>query len=238
MRRNLGRADVHLAVSPFTAQELQARLGQELRVEVLGNPLPPSPPVCTGTWEVSEVPLIGGCGRLVPLKNWKTLIKAVGILHRMGVHVRLEIVGEGPERESLKRLAVGLGIGDRVELPGNDPDWIARAQRWLAYVQPSEYESFGIAAAEAAQVGLPVLHPETGALGWTLGEAGQTYGQPKDSEGLATAILKILSEAEHESTEVLTQRRRQRQELMVARHGAEAVWDRFVRLALEKKASS
>jgi glycosyltransferase involved in cell wall biosynthesis len=73
--------------------------------------------------------------------------------------LRLLIAGDGPDRVALTRYAAELGIGDRVELPGQ----LSRDElRTLyasahAFILPSERESFGIAALEARAAGLPVI---------------------------------------------------------------------------------
>ena len=73
--------------------------------------------------------------------------------------MRLVVAGDGPEAGAMRRLADELGVGDRVELPGQ---LTRRALRELyarshAFVLPSERESFGIAALEARTAGLPVI---------------------------------------------------------------------------------
>ena len=73
--------------------------------------------------------------------------------------MRLVIAGDGRDRDSLRRLAGELEIGDRVELPGQLSRESLRAlySRAQAFVLPSERESFGIAALEARAAGLPVI---------------------------------------------------------------------------------
>jgi glycosyltransferase involved in cell wall biosynthesis len=73
--------------------------------------------------------------------------------------LRLVIAGDGPDREALHRYALALGIGDRVELPGQVSRAALRAlyARADVFVLPSERESFGIAALEARAAGLPVI---------------------------------------------------------------------------------
>lgn len=73
--------------------------------------------------------------------------------------MRLVVAGDGPERPAMRRLADELGVGDRVELPGQLSRTELRAlyARSHAFVLPSERESFGIAALEARTAGLPVI---------------------------------------------------------------------------------
>lgn len=73
--------------------------------------------------------------------------------------MRLVVAGAGPDAGAVRRLADELGVGDRVELPGQ----LSRGAlcelyaRSHAFVLPSERESFGIAALEARTAGLPVI---------------------------------------------------------------------------------
>lgn len=73
--------------------------------------------------------------------------------------MRLVVAGEGPAREAMTRLAAELGVGDRVQLPGQLSREELRSlySRAHAFVLPSERESFGIAALEARTAGLPVI---------------------------------------------------------------------------------
>jgi glycosyltransferase involved in cell wall biosynthesis len=73
--------------------------------------------------------------------------------------IRLVIAGEGPDRAAIARLAAELGVGNRVELPGQLSRTELRDLYGKAdvFVLPSERESFGIAALEARAAGLPVI---------------------------------------------------------------------------------
>ena len=73
--------------------------------------------------------------------------------------MRLIVAGDGPERAAMRRLAAELGVGDRVELPGqlSRDELRVLYARAHAFVLPSERESFGIAALEARTAGLPVI---------------------------------------------------------------------------------
>ena len=72
---------------------------------------------------------------------------------------RYVIVGDGPERGALERLAADLGVAGRVEFTGQLPpeQALARARRCAVFVMPSTDEAFGVAYVEAMAGGLPAV---------------------------------------------------------------------------------
>lgn len=98
--------------------------------------------------------VVGGVGRMVPGKRFDELVRAVAALPG----VRLVLVGEGPERERLARLAGRLGAGSRVRLAGECGDVPALLSAFDLFVSCSREETFGLAVLEALAAGLPVLH--------------------------------------------------------------------------------
>lgn len=64
------------------------------------------------------VPLILAVGRLVEKKGFPFLLQAAAILAGRGLHFELIIVGDGPQRDELERLAGGLGLRQRTVFAG------------------------------------------------------------------------------------------------------------------------
>jgi colanic acid/amylovoran biosynthesis glycosyltransferase len=60
--------------------------------------------------------------RLASVKGHAVLLKAVQLLKLRGVRVRLRLVGDGPERSTLERLAKELDLGDAVAFLGNQSE--------------------------------------------------------------------------------------------------------------------
>ena len=115
--------------------------------------------------ETSELDLIY-LGRLQPHKNVNLLVEALGILRDRGVSLRLGIIGDGPERESLAKLAERRGVTEQIRWFGSiESD--AQVYRILnasrVFVHPSTKEGGGsITSLEANAAGLPVIafaHP-------------------------------------------------------------------------------
>jgi len=76
--------------------------------------------------------------RLVPKKGVDDLVAALAALRRDGVSLRCDVVGDGPERESLARQIESNGLADAVTLAGTLPheEVIARVARADAVVLP------------------------------------------------------------------------------------------------------
>jgi glycosyltransferase involved in cell wall biosynthesis len=109
---------------------------------------------------------------LVPYKRIDLAIRACALKDR-----ELVIIGRGPEREALRRMA-----GPRVRLLGWQSDEIVRhyLRRCRALLFPGR-EDFGIVPVEAQACGTPVI---------AYGEGGATEGLvPITSDGSGTAVF-------------------------------------------------
>lgn len=71
---------------------------------------------------------------------------------------------------------------------------LAILQSSALYLQPSEYEGFGVAAAEALAVGLPVVHSGLGALTEVIGSGGVV--SDRDRASIAAATIRLLTNPE------------------------------------------
>jgi len=83
-----------------------------------------------------------------------------------GLNLRLVIVGDGPERESLLRLCERLKVADRVDFRGRLPAEELSGEFRSSHVcmVPSIWEGFGLAALEAMSCGVPVIASDSGGL--------------------------------------------------------------------------
>ena len=94
-------------------------------------------------------------GRLVAQKNFALLLRAFARVAREDD--RLTLIGEGPHRSVLERLATTLGIATKIDMPGHiNPlyDPFARAD---AFILSSDYEGLGVVVVEALAAGVPVV---------------------------------------------------------------------------------
>lgn len=147
------------------------------------------------------VPLMGTVARLHPLKR---IHLAIATLPRLLDH-HLAIAGQGPDGERLRAAAHNLGVSDRVHFVGEMDgtgvgDFLAGLD---LFVFPSEAETFGLAAVEAAQAGIPVVAHDLPVLREVLdvdGEACALFVDAADTAAFAHAIRRLDDEpalAEH-----------------------------------------
>ena len=130
-------------------------------------------------------------GRLHPQKHVDVLVRAAARMP--GVSVVL--VGDGPERPGLERLANQLRFTRRVHLLGFVPHGQVASLLGASDVlaMPSRYEELGTALLEGMQAGLPIVASATGGIPQVI-EHGRTglLVPPGDPEALAAALMRIL----------------------------------------------
>ena len=98
-------------------------------------------------------------GRLSPEKNLSLLIRAFYGVAMTYDHVRLLLVGEGPERDNLETLIRHMDISNKVFFTGlvdykQIPAYLTSSD---IFVTPSSAETFGLSTVEAMAAGLPAL---------------------------------------------------------------------------------
>lgn len=100
-------------------------------------------------------PVVLAVGRMVPEKDFKTLIRAFRRVRTPGA--RLVILGKGPQRAMLEREVKRLGLETRVAMPGYSQEpWKAYSSAKV-FALSSVSEPFGNVVVEAMAYGLPVV---------------------------------------------------------------------------------
>jgi glycosyltransferase involved in cell wall biosynthesis len=138
--------------------------------------------------------VVGALGRLSREKGMDVLVRALALLP---VGTRAVVVGDGPERASLERLAAELGVTDRLELPGWEDDARARLATFDVLALPSRFEAFPLAILEAMLAGVPVVATDVGSVVEAVadGETGLLV-PPDDPEALAATLERLLADGE------------------------------------------
>ena len=156
-------------------------------LDELPRPWRPNPPL-----QLPEgVPLLLCVGRLVVQKGIDTAIRALPRIPE----ATLLVLGDGPGRAALQRLADELGVGDRLLMPGRVGDIASIYRRADVVVHPARWEGFGLAMLEAMLAGKPVVAAEAGSAPELVvdGETG-TIVPASDPPGIAAAVNLILGE--------------------------------------------
>jgi len=127
------------------------------RISVIPNPIAAPPPAAsTGAVALSGRTVVA-MGRMVPQKGFDLLIEAFARSASSRPEWSLVILGDGEERKSLVALAEGLGIADRVCMPGRVKEPAEYLRGSEIFVLSSRYEGFPNALCEAMALGLPVI---------------------------------------------------------------------------------
>jgi glycosyltransferase involved in cell wall biosynthesis len=141
--------------------------------------------------------VIGSVARLSREKGLDVLLSAVAQVIAQGVPARLILAGDGPERTRLEQLAVKLGMAGRVDFRGEVAH--DRVPAVLAeldiFALPSRAEGFGVAALEAAAMGLPVVASNVHGLPDVVedGRSGLLV-PPGDADALAGALGRLAGD--------------------------------------------
>lgn len=142
----------------------------------------------------SEHPTIVCVGRLVPHKRLELLLEAIPKLAGQVPHLRVHLVGDGPDEARLHEIAGKCDLPPDVlvwhgRLPSAERDELL-ARAWLT-VNPTHGEGWGIGVMEAAAFGVPALAFDVqglrdsvlaGRTGWLIAE-GSSLG-----DGIVAAL--------------------------------------------------
>ena len=104
------------------------------------------------------------------------------------------LVGDGPEREKLERLAGELNVSDMVTFLGRRPneEMPALLADSDVAVLPSLMEATSVAALEAMSCGVPVAASRVGGLPEIVDENVGVLVKPADPQSLAAALVALL----------------------------------------------
>lgn len=196
------RADLIGAVSEGVKADLvdRANLSAE-RISVLHNPVVTSLLKrqsrlnSNHPWlEQGEPPVVLGVGRLIPQKNFKMLIEAFAQL-RKDRRARLMILGQGPDRAELERLAQSTGYDDDIAFLGFVDNPFAFMRQAAVFALSSDWEGLPTVLIEAMACGAAVISTDcpSGPSEILLGGEIAPLTPPGDAEAFAKALNFVLS---------------------------------------------
>jgi glycosyltransferase involved in cell wall biosynthesis len=192
-----GCADLVTALSePDLHEQLALRLSAPSKYVIVRNGIDcerfaaPRPRLFEGS------PIIGAVGRFSEEKGHRYLLEAMAELRPRLPGARLVLVGYGALEGDLRSRAAGLALDGLVTFAG-ERDSAGLLGSFDVFVQPSLYESQGLAILEAMAAGVPVVASNVGGVRDAVrdGHSGLLV-PPSDPRALAAAILRLAGDRE------------------------------------------
>jgi glycosyltransferase involved in cell wall biosynthesis len=128
--------------------------------------------------------------RMVAGKGQSEILRAVALLQDRDVVA--VIVGDGPEQEALQRLAVELGVAERVFFPGRRVDLNNFYGAASVFLMPCLDESMGVVILEALAYRLPIVAYDSGCISEFIRTGENGFLISPDAQALAIAIARVL----------------------------------------------
>ena len=189
--------DRAVAISSTTAAEIRTVANVPVDVIPYTIALPPAAPASAPAGETRVLFV----GRLVKRKGVDVLLRAMAQM--TDLPVRLSVVGDGPEMDTLVALAGELGVANRVEFVGRVSDERLRQEyaRASMFVLPAivdergDTEGLGVVLLEAMNSRVPVIASDAGGI-VDIVEHEKTglLVPPGDAAALATATRRLASD--------------------------------------------
>lgn len=200
-RANYCRACHAIAGNPTAANVLRAK-GYSGPISVIAqfgvDPSLFSPRPGDLASQDGKAAVIGYAGRLVPEKGVNVLLAACARLRPGSWSLR--ILGDGPQRGELEKLARELGIADGVafldRVPSmQTPEYYRQLDVLVlpSLTRPNWVEQFGRVLIEAMASGVAVVGSESGEIPWVIGDAGVLFPEG-DAPALAAALQTLIDD--------------------------------------------
>jgi len=136
--------------------------------------------------------IVVGLGRLVPIKGFDLLARALPAVVAQIPSARVLLVGDGAERAHLGAIAASMGVAERLQMTGETTDVASYLAAADVVAVPSRNEGMGRVIVEAMALGLPVVATAVGGIPdvVTDGECGRLV-EPEDVDALAAALVEL-----------------------------------------------
>jgi glycosyltransferase involved in cell wall biosynthesis len=137
---------------------------------------------------------VGTIGRLVPQKDYQTLLNAFSNVLKSMPNTELYVVGEGHLQKYLIESSKSLGINDKVYWLGKTEYIKEFLSKIDLFILPSKYEGFGLVLLEAMVAKKPVIAANNSAIPEVLGKTYEGLFSTGDANALAQQIKKSISD--------------------------------------------
>lgn len=144
-----------------------------------------------------ETPLIGFCGRLVPIKQPDLFLTAAHLVRRERPDAQFVILGDGELREAMEAKTAELGETAGIHFLGWQQDTPPLLADLSLLVLTSANEGTPVAAIEAGAAGVPTVSTAVGGVPDVVRDGETGWLVPDgDPEAVAEAILAALADPE------------------------------------------
>lgn len=198
----INRSDAVTAVSESLRRDTLELFGIERAIQVVHNF------ICTKHFEraADEVfrksiapkrePIISHISNFRPVKRVQDVLE-IFIRIRKVIPAKLLLVGDGPERSRIEKMAMDQGVGDDVICIGKIKNPVEPLLISDLFLLPSETESFGLAALEALAAGVPVVASDSGGIPEVVDHGNSGFLAPVgDVPQMAKYALQLLQNPE------------------------------------------
>ena len=137
---------------------------------------------------------IGTIGRLVPQKDYPTLLSAFSNVLKSVPNAELYVVGEGYLQKELIELSKSLGVISKVHWLGKTEYINEFLSKIDLFILPSKYEGFGLVLLEAMVAKKPIIAANNSSVPEVLGETYEGLFPTGDVNALAQQIKTIIGD--------------------------------------------
>lgn len=173
-----------IAISAFQNKVFSDQTGQEAGL-VIGWGVEDD----LNLYQKRDCNLVLGVGSLVPVKNWLRWLRIFALSQNKLGQLKGEIIGDGPEKDTLKEEIKRLGLSNQIQLVGALPRERVLERMRVAGVllHTAQFEGYGMVVAEASACGLPAVGTAVGIMP-ELGYSAYT------DEQIARLLIDALTE--------------------------------------------
>jgi glycosyltransferase involved in cell wall biosynthesis len=206
VERSLARSsDVLIAVSPEVRDELVEHgvaPPEKFAVIRLGIPLEDRLGDATAELDYRrlygiphEAFVVGWVGRMTGVKDTGAVLEIVRATRERGIDAVLCMVGDGPDRERLEKLAHDLGIARSTYFVGYQSDVAGYYRLFDAFVLPSVNEGTPVSAIESLASGTPVVANRVGGVPDVVRDGVDGYlVEAGDTAGAADRLAELAAD--------------------------------------------
>ena len=137
---------------------------------------------------------IGTIGRLVPQKDYPTLLSAFSNVLEKLPDAELYVVGEGYLHKELMELCKSLGVSSKVHWLGKTEYITEFLSKIDLFILPSKYEGFGLVLLEAMVAKKPIIAANNSAIPEVLGKTYEGLFSTGDVSALAQQIKTAIGD--------------------------------------------